>query len=53
VVVRAEPCPLDQRPEGLKVVDMHVALNEIARVVDYGVLVVSHCTPVSGEFVKH
>ncbi len=53
MVVRAEPRPLDQRPEGLNVVDMHVALNEFVRVVDHGVLVVSSCILVGGVFVRH
>lgn len=51
VVVRVEPRPLDQCPEGLSLVDMRVSVNEIVRVVDYGVLVVSSCIPVGGVFV--
>ena len=46
LVVRAEPCPLNQHSEGLNVANMHVAPSEFAREVDYGVLVVSCGIPV-------
>ena len=51
MVVRAEPCPLNQYSEGLNVANMHVALSEFVREVDYGVLVVSSGIPVGAESV--